>query len=118
MKYESKPNEGGLWALRERTNDKSPDYTGYVGVDVDVLKDLIEKTKAGQPARIRIISYTNNSESGGTWYKLYSHKDEPRQRGLVTPTNRPPARPTRPVRTEPKAADFSLGHDLNDDIPF
>lgn len=119
MPYETKPNEGGLWPAKTKTGDKSPDFTGVVGIDRAVLMDLIEKTKAGQPAKIRIIGYENTTASGSVWFKIYSHKDEMLTgggRAVVRPTNRPPARPARTVAApvQSPAEHFNL----DDEIPF
>lgn len=41
------PNSGSLWPAKNRKSDKSPNLTGSVKMEVDLLKSLIAESKDG-----------------------------------------------------------------------
>lgn len=93
MPYGNKPQRpsGAMWA-REKKSDKSPDFSGYLEIEKEVLLDLIAKAKANQPIKMDVIAYKNrgigNKED---WFRLIGSKNEPREapRGARAPAPDP-----------------------------
>lgn len=88
------PNSGALFREEEKRSDKAPDWKGYVELDKDMLKVLIEFAKTGKPIKLELGGWIKEGRKG-EFVSLKASK----------PYEKPAGAPSR-------------GRDLDDDIPF
>lgn len=69
MPYEEQVNRGNIWTNRQKRKENHPDYRGEIEIDLLTLKELVDKAKAGQPAKIEIALWTRSSEKAGTYHR-------------------------------------------------
>jgi len=110
MAYENNTqSDGAIYINNYKTNDKQPTRTGTIELTKDLMRDLVTKIRAGEPAKIRIACWDRTAKSGIDY--LYARVDIPQKRdGDSAP--QPTPQPTPPKTEEPHSADF------DDDIPF
>lgn len=59
---------GALFINRNKTNEKAPDLSGDVEINMDTLKVLVELAKKNQPLKMRMAGWVKEGKNG----KFYS----------------------------------------------
>lgn len=59
---------GALFINRNKTNEKAPDLSGDVEINMDTLKALVELAKKQQPLKMRMAGWVKEGKNG----KFYS----------------------------------------------
>jgi hypothetical protein len=83
---------GALFINRNKTNEKAPDLSGDVEINMETLKVLVELAKKNEPLKLRMAAWVKEGKSG----KFYS---------VQLSENKQPAKPAQK-------------NVFDDDIPF
>ena len=59
---------GALFINRNKTNEKAPDLSGDVEINMDTLRALVELAKKNEPLKMRMAGWVKEGKSG----KFYS----------------------------------------------
>lgn len=59
---------GALFINRNKTNEKAPDLSGDVEINMDTLRSLVELAKKNEPLKMRMAGWVKEGKSG----KFYS----------------------------------------------
>ena len=59
---------GALFINRNKTNEKAPDLSGDVEINMETLKALVELAKKNEPLKMRMAGWVKEGKSG----KFYS----------------------------------------------
>jgi hypothetical protein len=59
---------GALFINRNKTNEKAPDLSGDVEINMETLKALVELAKKNEPLKMRMAGWVKEGRSG----KFYS----------------------------------------------
>ena len=112
------PATGGLFAQREKRSDKSPDYSGMISLEMEVVNDLIKQKEEGisQP-KINLVGWKKMSKAGSPYLRLIGNIERERQEKQhgYTKSNEP-TRAIEDLRTDQQQ--HSSSNDLDDEIPF
>mgnify|MGYP000229828142 FL=1 len=102
------PATGGLFAQKEKRSDKSPDYSGMLNLEIEVVNDLIKQKEEGidQP-KINLVGWKKLSKAGNPYLRLIGNIERERQE-----QQNGYAEPNKPQQQSP-AKD-----ELDDEIPF
>jgi len=104
------PATGGLFAQREKRSDKSPDYSGMISLEMEVVNDLIKQKEEGisQP-KINLVGWKKMSKAGSPYLRLIGNIERERQEQQhgYTKSNAP-----QPQQQQSSSAE------LDDEIPF
>ncbi len=75
---------GALFINRNKTNEKAPDVSGDVEINMETLKALVELAKKNEPLKMRMAGWVKEGKNG----KFYSVQlSENKQPAKVTPKN-------------------------------
>jgi|TARA_B110000285_G_scaffold127684_1_gene143881 hypothetical protein len=102
------PATGGLFAQKEKRTDKSPDYSGMLNLEIEVVNDLIKQKEEGidQP-KINLVGWKKLSKAGNPYLRLIGNIERERQE-----QQNGYAEPNKPQQ-QSESKD-----ELDDEIPF
>lgn len=69
---------GALFINRNKTNDKQPDLSGDVEINMELLKALVELAKKNQPLKMRMAGWVKEGKNG-KFYSVQLAEDNKRQ---------------------------------------
>tara|TARA_R110001632_G_scaffold13358_1_gene45821 strand:- start:1202 stop:1528 length:327 start_codon:yes stop_codon:yes gene_type:complete len=102
------PATGGLFAQKEKRTDKSPDYSGMLNLEIEVVNDLIKQKEEGidQP-KINLVGWKKLSKAGNPYLRLIGNIERERQE-----QQNGYAEPNKPQQQS------ASKDELDDEIPF
>jgi len=74
MTEERKFKNGVMFAVRNKKSDKSPDWSGELILDRDLVIELANLVNSGQDAKIALTAYDTDHPSAGRYLKVYGRK--------------------------------------------
>ena len=99
MYEDKKQSDGAIYTNDYKTNDKQPDWTGAVEISRDMLKELVNKLKAGQTAEnggveLRVALWNRTSKKGNEYkyarLDIPMKKEEPKFEPVQNVDDNPP----------------------------
>jgi len=104
------PATGGLFAQREKRSDKSPDYSGMLSLEMEVVNDIIKQKEEGisQP-KINLVGWKKMSKAGSPYLRIIGNieRDRQEQQHGYTKSNAP--------QQQQQSSSSAI---LDDEIPF
>ena len=97
-------SDGAIYTNDYKKGDKQPDWTGSIELQKDLLKQLVEKAKAGEKTEVRVALWDRVAKQSGKEYK-YARMD------VAQPKQQPEPEPVEPQKE-------SVDENFEDEIPF
>lgn len=72
------PNSGTLFTAKKMFNEKSPHFNGFIDIDRDLLKSLIEKSE-GDEVKIKLDGWKRKDKEGNHMVSLKVNTYEKKQ---------------------------------------
>jgi hypothetical protein len=88
-------NSGALFPVKNKRSDKTPDMSGSVTIDGDVLQSILDAVRTGQQAKIRLTGYNKPSRDGGRFIAVRVYVDDEGARDT-----RYPEHPAVPIKEQ------------------
>ena len=103
------PATGGLFAQKEKRSEKSPDYSGMISLEMEVIDDLIKQKEEGIPQpKINLVGWKKLSKAGSPYLRLIGNIERDRQEQQNQNNYQP----------QQNQQQQSSSNDLDDEIPF
>jgi hypothetical protein len=74
MTEERKFKGGVMFTVRNKKSDKSPDWSGELILDRELVIELANLVNAGQDAKIALTAYDSEHPKAGKYLKVYGKK--------------------------------------------
>jgi hypothetical protein len=105
------PATGGLFAQREKRSDKSPDYSGMLSLEMEVVNDIIKQKEEGisQP-KINLVGWKKMSKAGSPYLRIIGNVERERQEQQHGYT-----KSNAPQQQQQQSSSSAI---LDDEIPF
>ncbi len=82
MENNQYPATGGLFVQKEKRSENSPDYSGMLSLEIEVVNDLIKQKQEGisQPS-INVVGWKKLSKAGNPYLRIIGNIERDRQEG-------------------------------------
>ncbi len=106
MENNQYPATGGLFVQKEKRSENSPDYSGMLSLEIEVVNDLIKQKQEGisQPS-INVVGWKKLSKAGNPYLRIIGNIERDRQDKSQF----------KPQQTQQQN---SSSNELDDEIPF
>lgn len=75
---------GALFINRNKTNEKAPDLSGDVEINMETLKVLVELAKKNEPLKLRMAAWVKEGKNGKFYsVQLSENKQQPKPKPAV-----------------------------------
>lgn len=71
---ENKYLDSGILFLNKKQSDKAPDFKGEIEFSAEMVKGLVDKLKAGAPAKLELAGWNRTSQKGTTFVSIKASK--------------------------------------------
>jgi len=80
MENNQYPATGGLFVQKEKRSENSPDYSGMLSLEIEVVDDLIKQKQEGisQP-KINLVGWKKLSKAGSPYLRIIGNVERDRQ---------------------------------------
>ena len=106
MENNQYPATGGLFAQKDKRSDKSPDYSGMLSLEMEVVEDLIKQKEEGisQP-KLNLVGWKKLSKAGSPYLRIIGNIERDRQ-------------DKSDFKPQQNQQQNSSSNELDDEIPF
>lgn len=78
-RYEERPDNTNVFRNKDKEAASHPDFTGTVTLSKEVLRDLVDKLKAGKAPTLRVAMWEKEGQKAGTYYSMSVSVPKPKQ---------------------------------------
>jgi hypothetical protein len=109
MENNDYPATGSLFVAKTKRSEKSPDYSGMMEFEMDVVDDLIKQKEEGiSKPKVNLVGWKKVSKAGNPYLRIIANIERDRQEGQQGQTS----------YEKPKQGETIENVDLDDEIPF